>query len=77
MLADIRDLLARLGTDFVNANRDPKKSAPAPYPDPAWRPEAPAAKHKRHKKARKEIAEARSGYMRIVAQVTPQHAEKG
>ncbi|WP_307825240.1 hypothetical protein [Streptomyces sp. M2CJ-2] len=76
MLADLLDVLARLRVDFGNANRD-EKSALTPYPDPVWRPEKPSAKKKREKKARKEAAEARSGYMRIVAQVTPQHAEKG
>ncbi|GAB2732796.1 hypothetical protein [Streptomyces bullii] len=76
MLADLVDAMARLITDFRNANRA-EKTAPAPYPEPVWRPESAKAKKKRQKKARREAAEARSGYLRIVAQVTPQYAEKG
>ncbi|MFE4051241.1 hypothetical protein [Streptomyces sp. YIM B13518] len=74
--ADLVDLIGRLLTDFRNANRA-EKTAPQPYPDPVWRPEQPGAKKKREKKARREAAEARSGYQRIVSQVTPQYAEKG
>ncbi len=77
MLADLLDEMARLRTDFGNAHRDEKKAAPRPYPDLVWRPEKPGAKKKRKKKARQEAAEARSGYMRIVALATPQYAEKG
>jgi hypothetical protein len=76
LLADLVDTMARLVTDFRNANRA-EKTPPQPYPDPVWRPEKASAKKTRQKKARKEAAEARSGYMRIVALVTPQHAEKG
>lgn len=74
--ADLVDLMGQLLTDFRNANRTEK--APAqPYPEKVWRPEPPGEKKKREKKERKEAAEARSGYMRIVAQVTPEYAEKG
>jgi len=76
MLADLVDLMARLRVDFGNANR-PEKASPQPYPEPVWRPEAPGAKKKREKKTRQEEAAARSGYLRIVSQVTPQYAEKG
>ncbi|MFF9758569.1 hypothetical protein ACF1G4_03210 [Streptomyces caelestis] len=76
MLADLLDAIARLRVDFANANRA-EKAPPQPYPDPVWRPEKPGAKKKREKKARREIAEARAGYQRIVALATPQHAEKG
>ncbi|HET9381327.1 MAG TPA: hypothetical protein VFP69_10910 [Streptomyces sp.] len=70
------DALGRLLTDFRNANR-PENAPAQPYPEPVWRPEAAKAKKKREKKARREAAEARAGYMRIVALATPQHAEKG
>ncbi|MEV0526640.1 hypothetical protein AB0I66_24665 [Streptomyces sp. NPDC050439] len=76
MLADLLDLMARLRVDFANANR-PDKAPERPYPDPAWRPEKPGAQKKRKKKARKEAADARQGYLRIVAIATPQYAEKG
>lgn len=76
MAADLVDVMARLRVDFGNANRA-EKAPMQPYPDPVWRPEKPAAKKKREKKARKESADARAGYLRIVAQVTPEHAEKG
>ncbi|PZH18773.1 hypothetical protein C1I97_03405 [Streptomyces sp. NTH33] len=75
MLADLLDLMARLLTDFRNANR-PEKAAPQPYPEPVWRPGQPSEKQ-RKRQARKEHAEARAGYQRIVALATPQHAEKG
>jgi hypothetical protein len=75
MTADLVDLMARLLTDFRNANRA-EKAPMAPYPDPVWRPGQPSKKQ-RKKKARREAAEARAGYMRIVAQVTPEHAERG
>jgi len=74
--ADLVDLMGRLLTDFRNANRG-EKTAPQPYPEKVWRPEPPSEKKKREKKARREAAEARSGYLRIVSQVTPQYAEKG
>lgn len=76
MLADLVDLIARLRVDFGNANR-PDKTPERPYPDPVWRPEKPGAKKKREKKARQDAAEARSGYLRIVAIATPEYAEKG
>jgi len=75
MTADLVDVLSRLLTDFRNANRG-EKAPMQPYPEPLWRPGAPSEKQKA-KKARKEAAEARTGYMRIVAQVTPEYAEKG
>ena len=75
-LADLVDLMAQLSTDFRNANRA-ENAAPLPYPEPVWRPEKPGEKKKREKKKRREAAEARAGYMRIVALATPQHAEKG
>lgn len=74
--ADLVDLIGQLLTDFRNANRAEKTPA-QPYPEPVWRPEKPGAKKARAKKARREAAQARSGYLRIVAQVTPQYAEKG
>ncbi|MGV4890415.1 hypothetical protein ACSR0Z_28125 [Streptomyces viridosporus] len=76
MLADLVDGISQLVTDFRNANRA-EKAAPQPYPEPAWRPESAKAKKKRQRKARREAAEARAGYQRIVALATPQHAEKG
>jgi hypothetical protein len=75
-MADLVDLMGRLLTDFRNANR--AENAPTqPYPEAVWRPEPKAAAKKRKRKARKEATEARSGYLRIVAQVTPQYTEKG
>ncbi|WP_234020710.1 hypothetical protein [Streptomyces sp. Tu 6176] len=76
MTADLVDLMARLVTDFRNANRG-EKTAPQEYPPPVWRPGQKAAEKKRHRKARREAAEARAGYQRIVALATPQHAERG
>jgi hypothetical protein len=76
MVADLLDTQQRARVDFANANRA-EKAAPQPYPEAVWRPEAPSAKKKREQKARKEAAEARSGYMRIVSLVTPDYAEKG
>lgn len=76
MTADLVDLLAQLVTDFRNANRSEKTPAQE-YPPAAWRPNEKAANKARKKKARRDAAEARAGYLRIVAQVTPQHAEKG
>ncbi|MEF9903670.1 hypothetical protein [Streptomyces sp. P9-A2] len=75
MLAELLDLQARFRTDFGNANRD-EKAAPRPYPDPVWRPNQPSEKQQAKAKQR-EAAEARTGYMRIVALATPQYAEKG
>jgi hypothetical protein len=76
MLADLLDVQVRARVDFANANRA-EKAPMQPYPDAVWRPEAPSVKKKREKKARKEAAEARSGYLRIVSLVTPEYAEKG
>ncbi|MEU2797426.1 hypothetical protein [Streptomyces sp. NPDC007117] len=76
MTADVVDLLAHLVVDFRNANKG--EDAPAqPYPDLVWRPEKPSVTKKRKRKAAREAAEARSGYLRIVALATPRHAEKG
>ncbi|MDX2802375.1 hypothetical protein [Streptomyces scabiei] len=75
MTADLVDLMARLRVDFANANRA-EKAPMQPYPEPVWRPGAPSKK-KQAKKARKENAQARAGYMRIVSLVTPEYAEKG
>ncbi|MFE9937394.1 hypothetical protein [Streptomyces hirsutus] len=75
MLAGLVDGIAQLSTDFRNANRA-ENTAAQPYPEPVWRPNQPSAK-KQAKKKRRESAEARAGYMRIVAIVTPEHAEKG
>ena len=74
--ADLVDLIGQLLTDFRNVNRA-EKAAPSPYPEPVWRPGKSSAQKKRAKKTRKEASQARSGYLRIVALVTPQHAEKG
>lgn len=76
LTAELVDLMAQLVTDFRNANR-PEKTPQGPYPEPVWRPESPGAKKKREKKARKDAADARSGYLRIVSQVTPEYAQKG
>jgi len=76
MTADLLDELGRLRVDFSNANRD-EKAPPRSYPDPVWRPEKPSVRKKREKAKRKEAAEARSGYLRIVAIATPEYAEKG
>ncbi|WP_215456680.1 hypothetical protein [Streptomyces sp. ATCC 21386] len=75
-MADVVDLMGQLVTDFRNANRA-EKSPPQPYPEAVWRPEPKSAVKKRKSKDRREATEARSGYLRIVAQVTPQYAEKG
>ncbi|MFF2651468.1 hypothetical protein [Streptomyces sp. NPDC058045] len=74
MLAGLVDLTAQLRVDFGNANRA-EKAPPHEYPEPVWRPGEAAAKKAQKKKDRRERAEARTGYMRIVAQVTPEHAE--
>ncbi|MFE6426737.1 MULTISPECIES: hypothetical protein [Streptomyces] len=76
MVADLLDNQLRARVDFANANRS-EKAPMQPYPEKVWRPEKPDAAEKRKKQARKEAAEARSGYLRIVAQVTPEYAEKG
>ncbi|MGW6008678.1 hypothetical protein [Streptomyces sp. NPDC055210] len=75
MVAQLLDETVRARVDFGNANRD-EKAAPRPYPDPAWRPNQPSEKKKAKAKAR-EHADARAGYLRIVALVTPEYAEKG
>ncbi|MFD8437453.1 hypothetical protein ACFV2I_20425 [Streptomyces microflavus] len=76
MTADLLDLIGQLLTDFRNANKA-EKAPLQPYPEPVWRPEKPSAKKKRKKQKRREAAEARTGYLRIVAMATPEHAEKG
>ncbi|MFJ3826241.1 hypothetical protein [Streptomyces nodosus] len=76
LAADLVDLMARLLTDFRNANR-PEKAPLQEYPEPVWRPGREAAEKQQRKKARRERAEARAGYLRIVAVATPEHAEKG
>jgi hypothetical protein len=65
--ADSRDLLNLLLTAFLNANRDPKKGAPLPWPKPGWRPgdPVPDEAEQTEKKAR-----ARAAYEHIVAQAT-------
>lgn len=75
MTADLVDLMARLFTAFVNANRDEKARA-VPYPDAVWRPGDPTPEQKA-KANRKAKQAARSAYQEIVAQATPQYAEKG
>ncbi|MDX2538581.1 hypothetical protein [Streptomyces scabiei] len=75
MLADLIDQVMRLRVDNANANRG-EKQALQPYPEPVWRPGQPSKKQKA-KKARKDAATARAGYLRIVSIVTPQYAEKG
>ncbi|MFM9473952.1 hypothetical protein [Streptomyces scabiei] len=75
MLAALADELARLRVDFGNANRA-EKAPLQPYPEPVWRPNQPSKKQKA-KKDRREHTKARAGYLRIVAIVTPEHAEKG
>ncbi|MEV6124844.1 hypothetical protein AB0M23_30790 [Streptomyces sp. NPDC052077] len=76
MVADLLDLTARARVDFANANRG-EKTPLQPYPEPVWRPEKPGAAKRRKEKARREAAEARQGYQRIVAIATPQHADRG
>ncbi|MFH9011234.1 hypothetical protein ACH4C6_07640 [Streptomyces sp. NPDC017943] len=75
-LADLVDQIGMLLTDFRNANRG-EKDAPQPYPEKVWRPEKRSAKKKRAKKAARQAAADRSWYQGLVAQVTPEHAEKG
>lgn len=75
-LADLVDQIGLLLTDFRNANRR-EKDTPQPYPEKVWRPTSAKDKKKQEKKTRKEAAQARAGYMRIVSLVTPDHAEKG
>lgn len=64
--ADSRDLLALLLTAYVNANRDPKKGSPLPWPKPSWRPGDPVPDAAQ---ADQDKARARAAYERIVAQV--------
>ncbi|MEU4165579.1 hypothetical protein AB0F46_01675 [Streptomyces sp. NPDC026665] len=75
MIAQLLNETVRHRVDFGNANR-PEKAALQPYPDPVWTPHEPTPKAKA-KKARQEQAEARSGYLRIVAIATPRYAETG
>lgn len=64
--ADSRDLLALLLTAYVNANRDPKKGAPLPWPKPSWRPGDPVPEPDQ---ADQDKARAKAAYEHIVAQV--------
>ncbi|MFF2525893.1 hypothetical protein [Streptomyces liangshanensis] len=75
LLADLRDMAGDHFTAFLNANRA-EKSPPLPYPERSWRPGDPTPEQKAKQDAR-DLAEARKGYQRLVAQVTPQHAETG
>ncbi|MFI1678843.1 hypothetical protein [Streptomyces sp. NPDC020607] len=75
MLADLLDLMGRFRVDFGNANRA-EKAPPTPYPDEVWRPTQPSKK-KQAKAKRRDHAQARAGYLRIVALATPEYAEKG
>ncbi|MEW1754706.1 hypothetical protein [Streptomyces angustmyceticus] len=75
MLADLVDLMARHFTAFLNANRA-EKASPVPYPDAVWRPGDPTPEQKA-KADRKRHRAARTAYQEIVAQATPQYAEKG
>ncbi|MFF0139331.1 hypothetical protein ACFYRN_23155 [Streptomyces sp. NPDC005227] len=75
MISRLLDETARLRVDFGNANRAEKAPAQE-YPEPVWTPTQPSKK-KKAKQARKEHAEARAGYLRIVAIATPQYAETG
>ncbi|MEU9199021.1 hypothetical protein [Streptomyces sp. NPDC048332] len=74
-LADLLDGIARMETDFRNANRGEKSQA-EPYPDRTWRPGDPSPKQKAKAEA-KAARKGRQGYQRIVAMATPQYAEKG
>ncbi|MGW1219462.1 hypothetical protein ACWD6O_34330 [Streptomyces californicus] len=76
MTADLVDLLSQLVVNHRNANK-PEDAPVQPHAEPVWRPEKPSVKKKRKKKARREAAEARAGYERIVALATPQHTETG
>jgi hypothetical protein len=75
LLADLRDRITDLFVAFLNANRT--ENAPlVPYPKPFWRPGDPTPGQS-SKKTRKRVKRAREGYRDIVAQVTPEYAEKG
>ncbi|MFJ2702972.1 hypothetical protein ACIO3R_07205 [Streptomyces sp. NPDC087428] len=74
LLANLADQQARMATDFRNANRS-EKTAAEPYPEPVWRPGDPSPKQ-RAKAEAKAAREAREGYRRIVAQMTPQYADQ-
>jgi hypothetical protein len=63
--ADSRDLLALLLTAFVNANRDPQKGSPLPWPKPSWRPGDPVPDEAQ---ADQDKARAKAAYEHIVAQ---------
>lgn len=74
-LAELLDRVGRMETDFRNANRA-ENTPQQPYPEPVWRPGDPTPKQKAAAE-RRAAREARQGYQRLVAQVTPQYAEKG
>ncbi|MFD5663456.1 hypothetical protein ACFWIK_00905 [Streptomyces anthocyanicus] len=72
--ADSRDLLALLLTAFLNANRDPQKQQPLPWPEPGWRPGDPLPEDA-EAKAEQDRAQARTAYEHITAQVLPSKGE--
>ncbi|MGQ4486896.1 hypothetical protein ACN6LM_003911 [Streptomyces sp. SAS_281] len=72
-LAKALDRLGRMEVDFRNANRA-EKSAAQEYPEPEWRPGDPTPKQKA-KAERKAQRQARTGHLRLVRQLTPQHAD--
>ncbi|MFJ2848329.1 hypothetical protein [Streptomyces rubiginosohelvolus] len=68
-IADVRDHLARMETDFRNANRA-ENATQQPYPEPVWRPGDPTPKQKA-KAEKRELRKAREGYQQIVDMVLP------
>jgi hypothetical protein len=65
---DTRDLVELLLVAFLNANRDPDKSQPLPYPKPSWRPGDPLPEDTRAADEQR-AAQRREAYHHIVKQV--------
>lgn len=69
--ADMVDLLGRVLTVLINANRGEKASA-IPYPEAVWRPDDKA----RAKAKKKKAAQDRTNFHELVAAVTPRYARR-
>lgn len=73
--ADTVDLLGRVLTVLINANR--KEGTPeVPYPEQVWRPGDPTPEQRAKVKAER-AEQDRADYAELVAMVTPDHARKG
>jgi hypothetical protein len=64
--ADTRDLVELLLVAFVNANRDPDKGSPMPYPERSWRPGDPLPEDTSAADEEKR-AKSRAAYEHILA----------